>query len=199
MIEALYNQPPAVQAPVMIVWTIDMAGWDTLKDGLLELIDVKALNSSYGWSEQFIDEAVMPTPDFNVKAGDQVFAEWLSAIETGLAMGSALLAAVDEGLGTQLLTGKRDDIRKLLEMPETATPSQVQLVGYAAESAEAGGQRPRPDFESLYFDGRWGEPLRRDPAVVEKLTAAGMLQEPAPLPWRKDEVRALAAMFGLPD
>lgn len=199
MIDALYNQPPAVQAPVMIVWTIDMSGWDTLRDSLVELIKVRALNSSYGWSEQFIDEVVMPTPDFNVMAGDNTFAEWLSAIETGLAMGSALLAAVDEGLGTQLLTGKRDQIRDLLGMPATATPAQIQLVGYPAESAEAGGQRPRPDFESLYFDGRWGQPLARDPGVVDQLTAAGMLQPAAPLPWRRDEVRALAAMFGLPD
>ncbi|MEJ7704697.1 MAG: hypothetical protein WKF47_14005 [Geodermatophilaceae bacterium] len=64
----------------------------------MQLIDVGALTSSYGWSEQFIDDIVLKTPDFNVLAGDRQFAEWLSAIEMGLAMGSALLAAVDEGL-----------------------------------------------------------------------------------------------------
>jgi nitroreductase len=199
LIEALYNQPAATQAPVAIVWTIDMAGWDTLRDSLLELINVGALNSSYGWSEEFIDTVVMPTPDFNVMAGDPTFAEWLSAIEVGLAMGSALLAAVDEGLGTQLLTGKREEIRKLLGMPDTVTPTQIQIVGYPAESAVAGGQRPRPDFESLYFANAWGNPFPRNPKVVEELEQAGMLQPVAPLPWRRSEIRSLAATFGLPE
>jgi nitroreductase len=199
LIDALYNQPQAAQAPVMIVWSIDMSGWDGLKEGLLDLIRVKALTSSYGWSEQFVDEVVLPTPDFNVMAGDRTFAEWLSAIEIGLGIGSALLAAVDEGLGTQLLTGRRDQIRELLGMPEHVTPSQIQILGYPAEDAAAGGQRPRPPFESLYFADRWDNPLPRDPAVVEQLTAAGMLQEAAPVSWRGDEVRSLAAMFGLPE
>jgi len=199
LIEALYNQPAAQQAPVAIVWTVDMSGWDHLRDRLLELIQVRALNSSYGWSERFVDTVVLPTPDFNVMAGERVFAEWLSAFECGLAVGSALLAAVDEGLGTQLLTGKRDDIRRIFCMPEYVTPTQIQIVGYSAESPEAGGQRPRPEFESLYRKGTWDVPFRRDPQVVDQLQASGMIQAPAPLPWRAQEVRALAATFGLPE
>lgn len=197
--EAMYNQPAAAQAPVHIYWTIDMSGWATLKDQLLQLMEVGALNSSYGWSEKFIDDVVMNTPDFNVMAGDRTFAEWLSAIETGMAMGTALLAAVDEGLGTALLTGDRARIGGLLGMPEDTTVAQIQLVGYSAEGMEAGGQRPRPDFEELYFEGSWGNPVRRDPNVVSELTEAGMLQAPAPLPHRRQEVRAMAAMFGLPE
>lgn len=199
LVDALYNQPQAAQAPVHIYWTIDLSGWDHLRDNLTELIDAGALTSSYGWSEQFIDEIVLKTPDFNVMAGERRFAEWLSAIETGLAMGSALLAAQDEGLGTQLLTGKRQKIADLLGIPDTATVAQIQLLGYSAEGTEAGGQRPRPDFEDLYFDGQWGTPLLRDPAVVAELIEAGMIQEPAPLPYRRREIRALAAMLGLPD
>lgn len=196
---AMYNQPQAAQAPVHIYWTIDMSGWAVLKDNLMGLMDVGALNSSYGWSEQFVDDIVLKTPDFNVMAGDRTFAEWLSAIETGLAMGTALLAAVDEGLGTALLTGQRDQLRELLGMPEGTTVAQIQLVGYPAESADAGGQRPRPPYEELYFEGRWGNPMHRDPEVVAELQEAGMLQAAAPTPYRRQEVRALAAMFGLPD
>jgi nitroreductase len=199
LIEALYNQPAALQAPCHIYWTIDMSGWGVLKDSLMELIDSGALSSSYGWSEQFVDDIVLKTPDFNVMAGERTFAEWLSAIETGLAIGTALLAAVDEGLGTGLLTGQRARIGELLGMPEDTTVAQIQLLGYPAESAEAGGQRPRPAFESLYFEGRWGNPIKRDPKVVEELIAAGMIQAPAPLPYRKQELRAMAAMFGLPE
>ncbi|GAA4828078.1 nitroreductase family protein [Saccharopolyspora rosea] len=199
LVEALYNQPAAAQAPVHVYWTIDMSGWENLRDELLKLIEAGALTSSYGWSEQFVDDVVMKTPDFNVLAGDMRFAEWLSAIETGLAIGSALLAAVDEGLGTGMLTGKRDRIRELLGMPEHATPAQVQLLGYPAEDREAGGQRPRPDFEQLYFRGTWGTSFERDPEVVRELTEAGAIQEAAPLHWRKAEVRALAGLFGLPE
>jgi len=199
LIEALYNQPAAMQAPCHIYWTIDMSGWDILRDNLTQLMDVGALSSSYGWSEQFIDDIVLKTPDFNVMAGERTFAEWLSAIEIGMAMGSALLAAVDEGLGTALLTGQRARIGELLGMPEGTTVAQIQLVGYPAESAQAGGQRPRADFESLYFEGRWGNSIQRDPAVTAELAAAGMLQAPAPLPYRRQELRAMAAMFGLPE
>jgi len=199
LIDALYNQPQASQAPVAIVWCVDMSGWDSMRDNLIGLMEAGAITSSYGWSEEFIDNVVLTTPDFNVLSGDKLFAEWLSAFECGLAVGSALLAAVDEGLGTGLITGKREQIRELLGMPDHVTPTQVQLVGYPAESPEAGGQRPRPDFESLYFDGRWGNGFPRDPAVVDELTEAGLLQAPAPLPWRKAEIRALADTFGLPE
>ena len=199
LIEALYNQPQAAQAPVAIVWAIDMSGWEPLKDNLLDLIEKKALTSSYGWSEQFVDEVVIKTPDFNVLAGEARFAEWLSAIEMGLAIGSALLAAVDQGLGTQLLTGKRDDIRELLGMPENVTPAQIQIVGHPAESMDGGGRRPRPPFEELYFADSWGNSIASDPEVVEDLRASGMLQPEAPLPWRGAEVRALASMYGLPE
>ena len=199
LVDALYNQPQAAQAPVHIVWAIDMSGWEPLKDNLMGLIEAKALTPSYGWSEQFVTETVLKTPDFNVLAGEDRFAEWLSAIEMGLAIGSALLAAVDQGLGTQLLTGRRDQIRELFGMPEHVTPAQIQIVGYPAEDPKGGGQRPRPPFEELYFADTWGNSIQSDPMVVEELTQAGMFQEQAPVPWRAAELRALAAMFGLPE
>jgi nitroreductase len=199
LVEAMYNQQAAAQAAVHIYWTIDMTGWNVLKDNLMQLLDVGALLPCYGWSEKFIDDVVMVTPDFNVMSGDRTFAEWLSAGEMGMAMGSALLAAVDEGLGTALHTGKRERIKELLGMPEDTTVMQIQLVGYPAEGAEAGGQRPRAPFEQMYFEGQWGNAMRRDPAVVDELTADGELQAAAPLSYRKQEIRAMAAMFGLPE
>lgn len=199
LVDALYNQPQVQQAPVFIVWVVDMSGWDTLRDDLHELIKVRALNSTHGWSSEFIESVVMPNPDFNVMAGNRTFAEWLSSFECGLAVGSALLAAIDEGLGTALVTGRRAEIREILGMPEYVTPTQIQLVGYPAESLEAGGQRPRPDFESLYFSGKWGEPLKRDTAVVAKLEADGMIQPQSPSSWRAAEIRAMAHLFGLPE
>lgn len=88
---------------------------------------------------------------------------------------------------------------EILGMPEDVTPTQIQLVGYPAESPDAGGQRPRPDFESLYFSGTWGEPLKHDPAVVASLEAAEMIQPEGPYPRRAAEIWALSHMFGLPE
>ena len=199
LIDALYNQPQAAQAPVAIVWVQDMDGWANFKDNLMELLDALVLTSESGWSEDFIENTLVKTGDFNVLAGDRTFAEWLTAFECGLAVGAALLAATDEGLGTGLITGRREEIRKLFDMPDSCSPTQIQLLGYAAESLDGGGQRPRPDFGKLYFEHTWGNPMPRDPKVVAELQAAKMITSPAPHPWRRAELDALAGMFGPPE
>lgn len=72
----------------------------------------------------------------------------------------------DTWVGTALLTGQQARIGDLLGKPENATVAQFRLVGYLAEGADAGGRRP---YGELYFDGQWGTPLHRDPAVVQDL------------------------------
>jgi nitroreductase len=186
-------------APVQIYFyanlnAIDESHGKTLK----ELYDVGALNATHGWSYKFIDEVVWKqilepiskTPDTLRVA---------SAMDAGVAMCQALLAAFDEGLGALLTAFNADNAKKAFKVPEHFLPLYAMLVGYPAESWEAGGQRPRPAFESLYFEGEYGVPMRRDEAVVERLKQAKMIQDPAPLPWRKDEIRALSRMFGLPE
>jgi hypothetical protein len=123
----------------------------------------------------------------------------IMALEVGQAVAHALLAAVDEGLGTGLVSLERPQAREILGAPEGWTLMWVQLLGYPAESPDAGGQRPRPPFEEAYFEGRYGRPFRRDPAVVERLEAKGMLRPGPPAPWRAQELEALARMFGLTD
>ena len=88
---------------------------------------------------------------------------------------------------------------KVFGVPEDWVSLWVMLVGYPAESWEAGGQRPRPPFEELYFEGEYGKPFRRDEAVVERLKREKMIQAPAPLPGRREEIRSLAQRFGLPE
>ena len=109
-----------------------------------------------------------------------------------------LLAAVEEGLGVCMNTPNPALVKQVFGVPEDWVGLWVLLVGYPAESWEAGGQRPRPPFEELYFDGEYGKPFQRDAKVVEKLKEAGMIQAPAPLPGRMEEIRALAERFGLP-
>ena len=62
-----------------------------------------------------------------------------------------------------------DALFEVLQVPAHFVPVWLQLLGYPAESPEAGGQRPRDAFESLFADRRWGQPLARDAGVVEDL------------------------------
>ena len=94
---------------------------------------------------------------------------------------------------------KQDRVKEILGVPEHILPVWVQLVGYPAEDPEAGGQRPRFPFESLYFEGRWGQSFPRDEHVVEQLTKERLLQEQMPKAGRFDELKFLSRMYGYPD
>jgi nitroreductase len=165
---------------------------------LKELFDVGALNPTHGWSHKFIEETVWPQILDPISKDPNINPIAVS-MDSGVAMNQALLTAFDEGLGALLTAFNAEKAKAIFKVPDHFMPLYAMLVGYPAESWEAGGQRPRPAFESLYFEGEYGVPMQRDPAVVEQLKQDKMIQEPAPLPWRKDEVRALSRMFGLPE
>lgn len=165
---------------------------------LKELFDVGALNPTHGWSHKFIEETVWPQILDPISKDPNINPIAVS-MDSGVAMNQALLTAFDEGLGALLTAFNAEKAKAIFKVPDHFMPLYAMLVGYPAESWEAGGQRPRPAFESLYFEGEYGVPMQRDPVVVEQLKQDKMIQEPAPLPWRKDEVRALSRMFGLPE
>src|SRR3972149_4232776 len=119
--------------------------------------------------------------------------------DCGCAAQNALLAAFDEGLGACLNTPNPMLTKQVFGVPDDWISLWVMVVGYPAESWEAGGRRPGPPFEELYFEGEYGKPFKRDPAVVEKLKQAKMIQAPAPLPGRREEIRKLAERLGLPE
>ena len=165
---------------------------------LKELFDVGALNPTHGWSHKFIEETVW-AQILDPISKDPNINPIAVSMDSGVAMNQALLTAFDEGLGALLTAFNAEKAKAIFKVPDHFMPLYAMLIGYPAESWEAGGQRPRPALESLYFEGEYGVPMQRDPAVVERLKQAKMIQEPAPLPWRKDEVRALSRMFGLPE
>lgn len=180
-------------APVLIFWYGDLAAWDLQAETLKALISAGALNPSHGWSEAVIDQAVVP---MTKAMGEEAI--WLmTAIDAGAAIAQAQLVATALGLGTCLNQWNGDP--KLLGLPETCRVFWVMTVGYPAESPEAGGQRPRRPFKELFHKERYGEPFPESAAVVDELKRRRLIQEPAPLPWRSKEVRALAHMFGLPE
>src|SRR6266700_5143483 len=185
-------------APVWIFWLIDPTAPKVGQSNLKQLVDVGALTPSHGWSHAYVENVVWPQVLQPILA-DPGTATLVAAVEAGLAINQALLAAVDEGLGTQLTALNAGSAQRILGIPEHLIPIWIQLVGYSAEHIEAGGQRPRSPFERIYFEGRYGQPYERDEEVVEKLKSDGMLMREAPYPWRKDELRALSRMFGLPE
>jgi nitroreductase len=164
---------------------------------LKELVDVGALNPSHGWTHRFVDEFVWP--QLLKPMSESPGYPLAMAFDNGGAATQGLLAAYDEGLGACWTAFPDHVARQAFDIPDHWIPHYMMNVGYPLESREAGGQRPRPPFEELYFEGRAGSPFRRDQAVVEKLQESGMLQAPAPLPDRKQEIRDLTRKLGLPE
>jgi hypothetical protein len=122
----------------------------------------------------------------------------LSEVDCGQGIAQATLVAFEQGLGTCCLgTPNTDQIRQKLGMPDSCRILLLQTVGYPAESAEAGGQRPRQPFERLFHLNGFGNPYPRSPEVVEGLEQDGMLQDPAPLPWREAELEYLQKALGI--
>ncbi len=185
-------------APVHIYCYLDTGIVTRVKGKRLkELVDVGALNPTHGWSHKFVDEFVYPQilepmtkgPGYPIAA----------SFDCGGAGTQGLLVAFEEGLGACWTAFNPAAAKQLLEIPDDWIPLYVMNLGYPLESREAGGQRPRPPFEELYFEGKVGRPFPRDPKVVEELKRERLFTEPAPLPSRKQEVRELARKLGLPE
>ena len=186
-------------APLHIYFYCDLSVVNRVKGARLkELVDVGALAPTHGWSHKFVDEFVYPQVLKPMTEGPGYAVG--SAADCGVAICQALLACYDEGLGACLNAFNAAIAKELFKVPDDWIPLYVMLVGYPAESWEAGGQRPRPPFEELYYEGECGTPFRRDSAVVEKLKQAKMIQRPATPnnPERIAEIKALAERLGLP-
>jgi nitroreductase len=186
-------------APVHIHWFNDLGTVNRNQGApLKELVDVGALAPTHGWSRKFVDDFVYPqilkpltaSPAYPVA----------STFDVGIAVCQAMLTGVDEGLGVGLVTLNGAVLKEVFKTPDDWIPLSTLLVGYPAESWDGGGQRPRPPFEDLYFEGEYGKPFARDAKVVEELKAANMIQAPATPhnPARIEEIKKLAEKYGLP-
>jgi hypothetical protein len=119
-------------------------------------------------------------------------------MDCGQAIAQATLIAYEEGLGSCLLGGPvLGRVAKRLKIPATGVPLCVQAVGYPAESWEAGGQTKKPELGELFYEMECGNPFESDPAVVEELKAAKLIQRPPPLPWRDAELKYLVKAVDL--
>jgi nitroreductase len=186
-------------APTYILWYIDLEYINGAQERLNELVELNVLPPSHGWSKAYVDDLVWPQVLKPIADIPEVLM-FMGAVETGIAICNALNAAVDQGLGTCLHAfTAADKVKELLHVPDSWIPVWLQLVGYPAEEPEAGGQRPRRPLSKLFFEGDCTKPWQEDPEVTEHLKREGMIQAPAPFPYRAQEVRNLSRMFGLPE
>jgi nitroreductase len=182
-------------APVVIVWYLD---WDAVRvqgDRLHELVDAGALGVNVAKSHAYLDETLIP---FFQMGNEKIRQGGITEMDCGQGIAQATLVAFEEGLGTCLLGALNDrKLKRALRLPADSKVLALQTVGYPKEDPQAGGQRPRVPFESRFFLNRVGDSFPRDERVVDELKRAKMLQAPAPLPYRRDELRGLAEEYGL--
>ena len=187
-------------APVQIYWFADLSYADpnNFRKNLKELVSLGALNPSHGWSDAYVDENVVGQIITPMLSDPQVVG-WMGTIETGLALNQAMLAAVDEGLGVCLHAVNFETAKQVFKYPDHWIPCWTLLVGYPAEDPLTGGQRPRRSISTMAYVNNLDTPWEEDPAVTEKLKAAGLIQDPIDPEKRAAEVRQLARRFGLPE
>lgn len=203
-----------VQAPVWIYWFGDVSASrpDSFVRNTIQLLEAGAIPAAYGWAKDTILAAIEggeETPE-GMASIQEILHDMPMEVSISMAHGEtvgacavATLAAVNAGLGTCLHTIGRPSqvevVKRILGVPDTWVPVWNQLVGYPAESIEAGGQRPRQPFEDTFFSQKVGVPFPRSEKVVAELTEEGLIQAPAPLPGRDEELRFLARMYGYPE
>jgi nitroreductase len=181
-------------APVVIVWYLDTRAVDEQSDRLRELLRAGALGFGEG-KHRALDEQLIPIFE---AMREKLKEPGLGEVDCGQGIAQATLVAFEQGLGTCCLgTPNTERIRERLGLPETCRILLLQTVGYPAESPEAGGQRPRQPFEQLFHLNAYGRAFPRDPEVVAELERDGMLQAPAPLPWREAELEYLKQALGI--
>jgi nitroreductase len=181
-------------APVVIVWYVETAAVDEQSDRLRELLKAGALGFGEG-KQAALEEQIIPIFE---GIREQLKQPGLNEIDCGQGIAQATLMAFEQGLGTCCLgTPHGEQIRQNLGLPETARVILLQTVGYPAESPDAGGQRPRQPFEKLFHMNGFGKAFPRSQEVVEELQSDGMIQDPAPTPWREEELEYLKSALGL--
>lgn len=184
-------------APVVIVWYLDWAALDVQGDRLHELVEARALGVDEDATSEALDEILIP---FFKAAMDHIKTTGLTELDCGQGIAQATLVAVEQGLGTCCLgSAKEEAIRQTLGLPDTAKVLVLQTVGYPLESKDAGGQRPRQPFADMFHLDAVGNPFPRAPEVMAELEESRMLQAPAPLPGRDEELRLMQKALDIPD
>lgn len=192
-----WSQITTQMAPVLVFWMYDMANYDTMGQSIHDLLRTGGLDKAHGWEYDRVSR-LFPLPAMLPDA----IMHRLAAIDLGNAIQNALIAASALGLATCLngaSGGARRNVKAKFDLPDTYTFCWLMTLGYPAESMDGGGRRPRPPFETMYFEKKVGNPFTRDPEVVKLAEDINLLQPIAPLPGRLEEINKLTKRFGLGD
>jgi len=185
-------------APCFIVWYSDAAAYEVNKwiDDIKDLADQRRIGTNPEETKALVDRSLKPV---FAAMWQQAAVAPLAFMDVGQAVAQATAVAYDEALGTCCMSSPVmvDKLTKLLKLPETATLVCVMAVGYPAESWEAGGQTGKAPFEDLFFEMEYGKPMKEDAQVVEDLKEAKLIQEPAPLAWRDEELEYVVRGLGI--
>ncbi len=184
-------------APVIIIWYCDPEeAVEGQADSLRRLMKAGAL----GFGPQELKEKTLEEKFIPAFAGVKEFLKepGLNEIDCGQGIAQATLMAYELGLGTCFLgTPNSESILKACGIPDHCRMLLMQTVGFPAEHWEAGGQRPRLPFETLFYKNKFGDPYPRSDEVVDELTRDKMFTRPAPLPERMDELDYLQSALNL--
>jgi nitroreductase len=184
-------------APVFILWYHDTMSYEVNKwiDDMKNLAQQRRIGEDVERTHALIEKSLRPA--FGA-TWQQMAVAPLAFMDVGQCVAQATFVAWDEGLGTCLMSSPRlEQIGKLLNLPESAIPVCLMSVGYPAESWEAGGQTSKHPFCELFSEMEHGKPFEEDPEVIEEMKREGMIQTPAPLPWRDAELQYLAQALNL--
>ena len=175
-------------APVVIVWYVETSAVDEQSDRLRELLRAGAL----GFGEDKHEALERQLIPFFSGIKERLKEPGMNEMDCGQGIAQATLMAFEQGLGTCLLGGgNTEKMKKNLGLPDSARILILQTVGYPAESADAGGQRPRQPFEKLFSMNGYGKPFPRSQAVVDELIRDSMIQPQSPASWREAELEYL--------
>ena len=175
-------------AAVVIVGYVETAAVDEQSDRLRELLRAGAL----GFGEDKHEALERQLIPFFSGIKERLKEPGMNEMDCGQGIAQATLMAFEQGLGTCLLGGgNTEKMKKNLGLPDSARILILQTVGYPAESADAGGQRPRQPFEKLFSMNGYGKPFPRSQAVVDELIRDSMIQPQSPASWREAELEYL--------
>jgi nitroreductase len=182
-------------APVVILWYVEGNAMDLAGERLRELVHCGALG--YGPNKlNELEETLVPLFD---RIGEALKGPGMVDMDLGQAVTQSTLMAVEQGLGT-CCQGSADwaKVEKAFGLSESCRIVVAQTVGYPLEDPNAGGQRPRLPFEELFQLNACDRPFPRSQQVVDELTREKLLQAPAPLPGREEEIESIRKRHALP-
>jgi nitroreductase len=150
--EALLSQSYVDEAAVVIVWTVQPAWWaDHYRENIADLVERRLIDPERAGT-------LLELTDGDPRAEIPLASALAGEAMMGLA--AAMLVAVDAGLGATVTACRPGMLARALDLPGGAMvlPFGVLAIGHPAGGPP--GKPAKPGLHDVYFENRWGQPLR---------------------------------------